>query len=94
MSDGAIVFGEGAVSTGSIGGGLVKGGFKNLNLANILGVNAGLSTLVVPQGKVLDFREGAGGAALLSQVLLDAESTSEGDEQSKQYQQFNHLLFF
>lgn len=49
MSDCSIVFSEGDVGTGSIGGGLGKSGLENLNLAKILGVNASLSTLVVPQ---------------------------------------------
>ncbi len=73
MRNGAVVLGEGFVGAGGVGVGQFEGGLEDLDLAEVLGVDAGLATLVVAEGEVLDLREGAGGAALVTQILLDAE---------------------
>ena len=96
MGDSGVVLGVGLVRAGRGGGGEFEVGLEDLDLAVILGVDACLSALVVVNGEVFDGRQGAGGAALLLQVLLDIaqqEAEREGEQAAEDDDHFAHFFW-
>lgn len=93
MTHGFVVVGVGLVGAGGVGVGEFERGFEDLDFVVVLGVHTGLAALVVSDAEVLDSREGAGGAALLLQVLLNVIE-GERESHSQQCQNHQYLVHF
>jgi drug/metabolite transporter (DMT)-like permease len=95
VSDGVVVLGVGLVGTGGVGGGQFQVGLEDLDLAVVLGIDAGLTAFVVFYGEVFDSWQLARGAALLLEVLLNSrEGEAEGhcQEGEEDNQQLTHAM--
>ncbi len=84
VGDCVVVDGVESVGAGGVGVGEGEVGLKELDLAVVLGVDAGLPALAVLYGVVFDGGQGAGGAALFLQVGLDVAQDEAGAEGHQQ----------